>query len=254
MLDETDLAQSIAFYEDRFADAGDFTFVFVGNLDLDLMRPLVETYLGGLPTTDREETWRDVGVRRPTGVIEETVNRGIEPVSQTRIAFTGPFDYGLQSERVGIRAMAMLAETRMFDRMREELGGTYGVTVRSGLTWRPEETYTLTIGFGSDPDRAAEMVETMFAEIERLQQSPPSDSEVSDTREALLRSFETDFQRNRTWMSQLVNDYERGVEPGASVVSYPSTVEDLTPEAIQDAAIRFFNLDNYVHVTLMPQE
>ena len=51
MLDGTDLAKSIAFYEDRFADAGDFTFVFVGNMDLDVMRPLVETYVGALPTT-----------------------------------------------------------------------------------------------------------------------------------------------------------------------------------------------------------
>jgi zinc protease len=126
--------------------------------------------------------------------------------------------------------------------------------VRSGLSWKPEESYTLTVSFGSDPERAEEMVAAVFGEIERLQAAPPDEEEVSDTREALERSFETDFQSNRTWLGQLVSDYQRGEEPGASVLSYEATVEALTPEAIQDAAIRFFNTDNYVHVTLLPEE
>ena len=89
-LARTDLGRSLTFYQDRFADASDFTFVFVGNIDLDTMRPLVERYLGGLPATGRVETWRDLGVRPPRGVIDETVHKGIEPQSQTRLIFTGP--------------------------------------------------------------------------------------------------------------------------------------------------------------------
>ena len=99
-LEYTDLDKSLEIYQDRFADAEDFTFIFVGDIDLDTMQPLVERYLGGLPTTSRVETWRDLGVRPPTGVIDETVRKGLEPQSQTQLMFTGVFDYGDSSQRI----------------------------------------------------------------------------------------------------------------------------------------------------------
>ena len=252
-LDEADLQESLAFYRDRFADADDFTFIFVGSLDQDAMRPYVERYLGGLPTTDREETWRDIGVRAPRGVVEETVSRGIEPRSQTRITFTGSFDYQNQAARTGLRAMAMTLQSQLRDRVRDELGGTYSISVGASYSWRPEETYRLIITFGSDPERTEELVGTVFDGIEALKASGPTEQEVSDTREALLRSFETDFQENRTLLSQLVFDYQRGEAPGASIRSYPASVEALTPASIRETARKHFDIENYVRVTLMPQ-
>ena len=252
-LDETDLYESLAFYEERFADASDYTFVFVGNIDFDVMRGLAENYLGALPTTAREETWRDIGVRAPEGVIEETVYRGLEPRSQTRIAFTGPFEYENQAERTGIRAMAMTLETRLRDRLREELGGTYSINVRANMAWQPVETYTLSVTFGSDPERTDELVEAVFDGIEDLQTSPPDENIVSDVRQALLRSFETSFQENRTLLNQLVSDYQRGASPGASIRTYPASVEALTPESVQEDAQQYFDMDNRVRVTLMPE-
>src|SRR5262249_10738890 len=92
-VDQWNLDKSLAFYKDRFADASDFTFFFVGSFDLATMKPLVEQYLGGLPSTHRKENWKDVGARLPVGVISKTVEKGIEPKSQTAILFTGPFQY-----------------------------------------------------------------------------------------------------------------------------------------------------------------
>lgn len=67
LIDEMNLDKSYAFYKDRFSDAGDFTFIFVGNLDLEVMKPLVERYLGALPSLQRKESWRDVGMNPPQG-------------------------------------------------------------------------------------------------------------------------------------------------------------------------------------------
>ncbi len=253
LLDDTDLYESLAFYEDRFSDAGDYTFVFVGNIDFDVMRPLVERYLGALPSTGRSESWRDVGVRTPTGTFTETVYGGIEPRSQTRIAFTGTFDYGNQAERTGIRAMAMVLETRLRDRMREELGGTYSINVAANIAWKPIENYTLNISFGSDPERTDELVQAVFDGIEDLKSDPPDESLVSDARQALLRAFETGFQENRTLLGQLVSDYQRGEVPGASIRSYPASVEALTPSAIQEDAQHYLNMEDRIRVTLMPE-
>jgi zinc protease len=253
-LEKTNLEKSMAFYKDRFADAGDYTFIFVGDMNLETMRAGVEKYLGALPSTGRKETWKDVGVRPPTGVITETVRKGLEPRSQTRMAFTGPFEYGSQAERTGIQALAMTLQTRLRNVLREDLGGTYSAGVGAGVSWRPQENYTLTIEFGSAPERADELVATIFKEIEKLKASGPAESEVTDTREALLRTYETSLRQNAFWLNQFSTDYQRGQQPGSTLRTYTDSVKAVTPATIQSAASRYFNMQNYVRVTLLPEK
>ncbi len=254
MLDELDLAEAMRFYEDRFADMSDFTFVFVGDLDLDAMEPLVETYLGGLPSTGRTETWRDVGIRHPSGVVREVVQAGIEPQSQTRIAFSGDFDFASQAEGVRLRAMAQVLETRLRDLLREALGGTYGVNVSPSTTWQPSGSYTLTIQFGSDPERAEELTARLFETIQTFKASGPTEREVADAKATMLRSFETNLEQNGFWLGQIAASYEYDPEIGASrVLSYQDTVNALSTDAVRAAAARYLDLEKYVQVVLMPE-
>ena len=101
MVDEMDLQRSFAFYKDRFADASDFTFVFTGSFDLATIKPLVERYLGALPSLRRRETWKNDGVTPPKGVVEKVVRKGIEPKSQAAIVFTGPIQFDSAHEEIG---------------------------------------------------------------------------------------------------------------------------------------------------------
>ena len=251
-LELADLEESFAFYKDRFADASDFSFIFVGTIDMAEFRPLVEQYIGGLPSIDRDENWRDVGIRYPTGVIEETVNRGTEPQSRTSIVFTGSFPFDDQNQRTGIRAMVTVLQSRLRDLLREELGGTYSVSVNASYVHRPLQQYRITIGFGSDPERADELTRTIFEEIEKLKASGPAEDEVADVKEGMRRSLETNLEQNSYWLGQLAFAYQRGVDPGASLLSAPASIEALTASLIHDAARRYFDTDNYVRVTLLP--
>ncbi len=268
-LDHTDLDKSFEIYQDRFADAEDFTFFFVGDFDLDIIQPLVELYLGGLPTTDRVETWRDLGSRPPRGVIDETVYKGLEPQAQTRIMFTGAFDYGDLSQRTAIVSMAAVLRTRLREVLREELGGTYSVGVGTTLSWRPEGSYRLTVSFGSDPERVDELLDAVYAEIERLGGSPPTEAEVNDTREAQLRTLETNLESNSYWLSQLDSRYRFWLDQlnMGNIDSYPSgdlllrsllgneaSITEVTPVDIQEAARRYFDMENRVRVTLLPEQ
>ncbi len=251
-LDEWDLERSFAFYQERFADAGDFTFFFVGTIDLEAMRPLVERYLASLPSTGREETWRDDGVRHVDGVVVDTVYAGIEPQSRTRIYFTGPFDYQ-QHKRTVIRAMALVLQNRLRDVLREELGGTYSVGVSAGYSWRPTVGYTMSISFSSDPERAEELASAVFAEIERLKETPPEESEVADVRENFSRTHETNLESNAYWMREIGGLYSRGADPLA-FLTLPDSIQALTAAEIQEAAQQYFNMSNYLHMTLLPVE
>jgi zinc protease len=147
----------------------------------------------------------------------------------------------------------MILQSRLQDLIREELGGTYGVGVSPGTRWRPNEEYQMTIQFGSDPERAGELTEIVFEAIEEFKVEGPLPGEVAETQEALRRQFETDFAENSTWLGQLTSDYQRGVAPGESVGTFLASVDALTPERIRDAAARYFDTDNYVRVTLVPE-
>lgn len=264
-LDHTDLGGSLAFYQDRFEDASDFTFIFVGNIDLDVMRPLVERYLGGLPSTNRVETWRDLGERPPRGVIEEIVRKGLEPQSQTRLFFTGSIDYGDRSQRLGIAVMTSVLETRLREVLREELGGTYSVSVGSSFSWRPAGQYRLSISFGSDPERADELLAAVYEEVDRLKNSPPDEAEVNDVLEAQRRAWETNQESNSWWLSVLdgryryLLDQSDGRYPSGDVLletlpTYGADLDALTPPRIQELARRYFDQDNRVRVTLLPEQ
>jgi zinc protease len=123
LLSQLNLQKSLEFYKDRFSDASDFTFVFVGNIDLNTFKPLVERYLGSLPASNRHETPRDVGIRTPTTVVERQLRKGLDPRSQVSVVFSGPFEND-QTNRVIMRAMAESLEGSLQRTLREDLGGT----------------------------------------------------------------------------------------------------------------------------------
>jgi zinc protease len=251
-VDLMDLDRSLAFYRDRFADAGDFTFIFVGNIDLAAFEPLVKRYLATLPSTGREETWRDLGVRPPKGVVTRTVHKGMEPKSMTAIAFTGPFQYDTD-HRNAIRALCTVMETRLRNALREDRGGTYGVGIRPGYDRIPEESYSIMINFGTDPERVEELSRVVFEEIEKIKAEGPTEDEVRNVKEAEIRSFETSVESNGWWLSQLVFRYRSGEDPGG-LLTFKESLEKLDREVIREAARTYFNTENYVQVTLLPEK
>ena len=246
------LDRSLRFYKDRFADASDFTFVFVGSFTPDAIRPHVERYLGALPAAGRKETWKDVGVRTPTGVVTKTVEKGTEPRGQTALIFTGPFAYD-QTQRVVIRAMAQVLQGRLMDALREELGGTYSVSADASYTRLPRPEYTVSIQFGSDPARVDALVTRVFEEIDRLQNTGPAPAFVDDIRESLLRDFETNSRQNPFLLSQIIAKYQAG-EDAALLWDVPEYYKRIDAAAIQQAARTYLNKDQVVRVTLRPEK
>jgi len=257
MLDKMDLAKSLEFYKDRFADTGDFIFIFVGSLDLEQMQPLVETYLGALPNTGREETWRDVGIRGVReGIVKETVYKGKEPRSTTRIGFDGYFpeiDDLFETRRFS--ASAQVLQDRLRKVIREIMGGTYSVPVHSAIVREPVGQYMITVDISTDPKRVDELVEAIFAEIKSLKEIGPTGEEVADVKQAMLRSYETGMEQNGFWLAGLASSYRRGIDPGAGqILMAPETTNALTAESVKRTFNKYYDTENYIQVTLMPED
>jgi zinc protease len=246
------LEKSMAFYRDRFADASDFTFIFVGNFEPAALRPLVERYLASLPSLRRQETWRDWRVEPPDGVVKRTVEKGVEPKSLAAIVFSGPFQY-TAANRVAIRASADILENRLRKLLREKVSGTYDVSVSPTYGRIPKEEFRMAIDLGADPARVDGLVGLIFREIRKLQKKGPTAKEVAEVRLAEARDHETNSRQNGWWLNRLVERYRLGEDP-AELARVPDSYAALTPASVQAAAKLYFNTGRYVQVTLYPEK
>jgi zinc protease len=251
LLEGMSLATSAAVYRDRFADASDFTFLFVGSFSLDEIRPLVQRYLGTLPSTGRRESWRDVGVRAPEGVIEETVARGIEPKSRVSITFPHDFEWSREN-RYQLHSMADVLRIRLRELIREDEGGSYGVSVRASADRIPRQTASLTVSFGCDPDRVDELTAVVYDEIRRLQTAGPDLEHVSKVQQQDRREREVQLRENGFWLAALESSLWNEEDPRL-ILDFDTLVDSLTPESIRGAAARWVDLDRRVEVVLVPE-
>lgn len=251
LLEEMNLETSARVYRDRFADASDFTFIFVGSFSPEDIRPLVQRYLGTLPATGRTESWRDVGVRAPEGVIEETVARGIEAKSRVSITFPHDFEWS-RSNRYQLQSMADVLRIRLREVIREDEGGSYGVSVRASADRIPRQTSSLTISFGCDPERVDELKAAVYDEIRQLQTVGPDLEHCAKVQQQGRREREVQLRENGFWLAQLSSSLWHEEDPRL-ILDFDTLVESLTPESVRAAAARWVDLDRRVEVVLVPE-
>lgn len=250
-VDQMSLERSMAFYKNRFADASDFTFVFVGSIDLEALKPLVERYLASLPALRRTEAAIDRGIRPPTTVVEKQVVAGVDPRSQVAIVFTGAFQ-NTPTNRLLIKTVSEMVGGNLHRRLREELGGTYGVTVEPTFRKFPTQEYQVSIGFSCDPSRVKELTDAAWQVIREFTTEGPSPDHLAGVRAALDRDLETGFQENIDLLNEMMTSVENG-EDVAGVFNPRALYGQLTTSALRQAARDYLDLKRYVQVTLRPE-
>ena len=251
LVDSISLSRSFDFYKERFADAGDFTFVFVGNLDPDSVKPQIAKWLGSLPSIGRKETWRDTRIRPPIGVVERVVRKGVEPKARTAIIFTGPFEYNRQN-RYHLSALSELLNIKLREALRENLGGTYGVSVGASASREPVPAYSFSVGFGTSPDRLEALTAAALAQIDSVKRFGVSAADLTKVKQSALRSRETGIKQNNYWLAQ-ISSFDQSGWALATIPDADKLIMSLTSEDLQRAATKYLRIDNYVRVSLYPE-
>ena len=251
LLTELSQERAEAVYNDRFADLGDATFVFVGAFDWEALRSLTATYLASLPTMGRTEQWRDTGLDPPMGLEDHIVRSGTEPRSNTVLVFAGDMEWS-REEALTLTVLGEVLGIRLRERVREELGGTYSISVSAGGSLLPDPEYLVAVIFGSDPSRTEELFAEVLAEVDWLQAGGEQD--YLDTVKELLRtSRQEQLRDNGFWLGQIQAAVQRG-EPFDEIVAFDERLEALTLEQVAAAAQRYLIDDRYVRVVLFPVE
>jgi zinc protease len=251
-LDKMDMKTAVDFYKDRYAEAGDFTFVFVGSFTLDEIRPLVEQYLATLPTLNRTESWRDEGVRFAEGTVEKEIYRGEEDKSINFMLLHSPFEYS-PAEEFYITAMKDVVKARLREVIREESSGTYGVSVRGNISRLPVEETSVQFYFACEPARVEELTNKLVDELERIKAGELDPVAVDKVREIAVRQRENNLKQNRYWLNELKNIYFYGDDP-ETLLAVDDYIKNLSKEIVVEKARMYLDTDEYIQVVLYPQK
>jgi len=252
MLNEAKFPRIESIDKERFANPGEFIYFFVGKIDTLKIKTMIEKYLASLPSTGKTEQWKDLGIRKPNGVVEKTVVKGTEPKSIQYIVFHGPIKYNTK-DLIEMDALAKTLTTRLLESIREDKSSVYYIGAEPGFNRWPTPEYTVTIYYGTAPEKLKELKESVFATINDLITNGPKPEEVDKAREKIKRERETQLRENSFWNATLKTYYLNRNGDFKSYTEFGPVVEQLSPDALKNAASHLFDFKNYISVALKPE-
>ena len=251
MLDEVNPDRSLDIYKDRFGDAYDFTFVFAGNIDTSAIKPLVETYLGGLPSHKRVDVPVDLKYKNIKGSISKIVRKGIEPKSSVAITYVGNMNFSRKTEHL-MQSLVEILKIKLRETLREDKGGTYGVYCYDQIYRIPQAHYDINFGFGCDPKRVDELIKTFHSVLDSIKTFGPDETVMTKVKETQKRQRELYVKKNSFWIG-ILSDYLENNDDPSVILDYNKWIDEMTADDIKECANKYLG-DDVVKVVLYPAE
>jgi len=251
-LSEVNLDQIFKIYNDRFADASDFTFFIVGNFIVDTITPFIEKYFGSLPALNRNETWKDTSPRFADGKTNLKIYKGTDPQSMVGIVMSENFNWD-EKTLLHFKMINEILSIKLVEVIREKLSGVYSPRVMINWDHYPRSNYQLMVMFGCSPKTTDKLTKAVFGEIKKIIKTGPTEVDLKKAQEALLRARETDLEKNDFWLNKLESIYYNNDSP-ESVTAFKERVNAVTVNDLQRTAETYINPDHYVRVVLMPED
>jgi zinc protease len=251
-MDKVQFEKAMQIYSQRFSNAGDFTFFFVGAIDIEKTIPLLETYIGGLTSQPKRENFIDRGIRPPVGPLDKMVKKGSEPQSQVNIVFTGDTKYDAR-EAYALSSLGDVLSITLIEQLREQIGGVYGIGASGSMGKLPRPTYTFYIGFPCAPENVEKLTKAALAEVQKIQLHGVTKEDLEKVKEQQKRKLEVEIKQNQFWINSLYDAYVSSNDPN-DILKKQELIDKLDSKMIQAAANKYLNLKKYLRVYLVPEK
>lgn len=245
------LDRSLNLARSRLSSAKGMTFMFVGDFEIDAIKPLLATYIATLPVGDVAQALRDPGIVQVPGVVQREVKAGLEQKSIVTFDFGGDLAYSYP-ESWALGLLNEVLNIRITDELREKQKLIYsgGASVRYEKI--PHGHYGVAITLPTAPQNVGKVSAALWAEIERLQAQGPDAEDLNKVKQARLQSYRRALRENGYWMNYLRMGVLEDKDPH-EILNIEQRINAVTAEEIKAAAQRFLNRKNYVEMVLKPE-
>ncbi len=250
--DKIDLNRSFQIYKDCLGDANDFTFIIVGSFDVEKIKPLLETYIGGLPSQHKPAQFKDNGLRLAKGDISFNVKRGTEQKSLIVEMYSGEVEY---NEDLALRASAMteILNIKITDDLREKMGAIYGGGISGSVNKYPYSYYQFVLQLPCGPENVDKLLAGAKSEIIKIKTKGPEQTDLDKVKKTWLEQHKVHLKENGYWAGALYNIYFQG-DDIQRTLNYEKRVNALTVENIKATASQLFNDKNVLQGVLYPEK
>lgn len=252
MFGQIDVNRALAIYKERFGDAHDFTFVFVGKFDINAIKPYIATYLASLPATTKKSTFKDVGLRATSGPLVKEVKKGTEPKSFITLLWNGEATFS-DNENLKMQALSEVLNIKIIESLREDMGGIYGGGVYAQLSKNPYGSYSVGVSLPCGPENVDKLIKAAFAEIDKVRTNGPTADDLAKVKETWKQQYLVNIKDNNYWLRQLIQSVENGTD-AAQILTYEKRIEALTAKDVQDAAKKYMDTGKCVQIILNPEK
>lgn len=250
-LDQLNYDRILEMYMDRFKDASDFTFVLVGNVDIEAMKPLIAKYLGGLPAIKRKENYIDRNLDVRKGLYKnEFIRKQDQPKASIFVYYNNDVKYNVKNDLY----MTVLSDVMTLvytEKVREDEGGTYGVYVNGSISAIPKENGEFMIVFDTEPAKKDKLMEIVYRELDNVINNGPAEADLAKVKENLLKKHNELLKENKYWSSVIQTQLLRGLDFHTDHVK---EINAITGSNIKDFAKKFFEANNKAEVMMISPE
>ena len=251
VVDRADYDRILQMYRERFSDASNFKAVIIGRVDMDRLRPLLCQYLASLPATHRgEKTCRE---RLPQMVKANEVVRFSKkmatPLANVSIFYTADVDFSPRTD-LTLDMLQRCLQIAYTDSVREDKGGTYGVSVSFDLEKDDRPNALLRISYKADPNRYAELTPIVYRQIEHMAQQGPQASSLDKVKRYLKKQYAQMAITNDYWSYVIWHQLEDDADFDQG---YCQLVDSISAEDISRMAQTLLRQNHRVEVTMLSE-
>ncbi len=251
MVDQINYQRGLDMFADRYADASDFTFFFVGNIDIDAMKPMIAQYLGALPNKQRQEAAIDRKMDIVPGTrVNEYAKVQQTPTATTVMVYSGKMAYNLKNNVI-MDYLQQALDIVFTEEVREKEGGTYGVESYGSVNKYPHEQAMLQIIYQTDPTKKDQLNALIDELVKKMAAEGPSAEQMQKIRDYMIKAYNDNQKENSYWISTLDEFYYTNVDFNAG---YTDIVNSITANDIKNFASELIKQGNKVTVILTVPE
>jgi zinc protease len=252
LFDEISLEQMETIYKDRFVDAGDFTYIIVGNIDEATAKAMAEKYIGSLTNLPRKENWIDRNVEGPKGKTVREIEIPLEVKKNTvNVIYDAKMEY-TPEQNLLLSVFRDILNLRYVAEIREKEGGTYGVRVSTNSAKFPKAEKSLSMMFDTDPEKALHLKSVLYGEIDKIVANGPTAEDLDKAVKNLQKNREQAKPHNNYWLQALNAYYTYNINTTAPE-NYETILEKMTIPQVQKFVKTFTSKADVVDIIFKPK-
>lgn len=211
--DSVDYDRTCQLFLERFANASDFSFIIVGNINgSDSLEKLICQYIASLPSQKGKTEKGNIKTMPQLSYGSKACRIAIAmPEPSTTVVCNIMADCKYTPRyNIACAILNQVMDIRCSEQLREKMGGTYNVSVTARISREPKEQATIMYNFTTNAQQAEPLLDAAKEQLSLIAEKGITPAEMSKAIENLKKRHDEYRAANAFWLSAITERERHG--------------------------------------------